>query len=341
MAADLLDTVLLLALPASGKSEIRTYLASVPADRCREDFHMGPTLQIDDYPYVHLMHQIDDELHAAGHPYAYYRGPQRAFQDDWEWGVLTHLLNEDYESVIAGKLPDVPSAAEEIFDRFDRAHARVGLPEHMGNLPHRIRRRVAAALEAECARERAVLAATCAAAVPRAGKTIVIEAARGGPNGAAFPLTPPLGYAAMFQQLSERILERAAVLYVWVDPAESRRKNVERGRPDGQGSILHHSVPLEVMLGQYGCDDVGHLLETSDRPNTVRVDRVFEDGDAGKINYRARTFHVPLARVDNRRDKTSFLRAPRDAWAPRDVEALHSELRQAFGALARGRTASQ
>jgi hypothetical protein len=335
MSSDLLDTILLWALPASGKSEIRTYLASLSEGRCRDDFHMGPTLQIDDYPYVHLMHQIDDALAANGRPYVYYKGPQRPFQDDWEWGVLTHLLNEDYDDVQHGRTTKVASAAEHLFDRFDRAHAKVGLPEHMGELPHRIRRKVAAALEAECARELAVLNETCSQ--DRTGKTIVIEAARGGPNGAAFPLTPPLGYGSMLQQLSEAILERAAVLYVWVDPAESRRKNVERGRPDGQGSILHHSVPLEVMLGQYGCDDLGYLLETAARPGHIQVDRIFEDrGPDGRASYRSRTLHVPVGRVDNRKDKTSFLRGPKQGWPKEDVEKLHAELKQALGALGRG-----
>ena len=42
------DAVLLLALPASGKSEVRRYLAHVPPAACRDDFHMGPTVQLDD-----------------------------------------------------------------------------------------------------------------------------------------------------------------------------------------------------------------------------------------------------------------------------------------------------
>jgi len=90
--AQLLDTILLFSLPASGKSEVRRYLASLTPDQCRNDFHMGPTLQLDDYPYVHLMHRIDDELKANGLGYAYYHGPSRPFRDNWTWAVLIELL---------------------------------------------------------------------------------------------------------------------------------------------------------------------------------------------------------------------------------------------------------
>jgi hypothetical protein len=341
----ILDTVLLFALPASGKSELRTYLASVPPDKCREDFHLGPTLQLDDYPYVHLMHRVDEELHARGWRRYYYRGPERPFQDDWEWAVLTELLNEDYDDLLARRTAEPASAAMHLFERFDRAHEKVGLDAVLGEVPYRILKSVAAALEPECRRELDVLNRTVSQ--DREGHTIVIEAARGGPNGAAFPLTPPLGYEATFQQLSEPILARASVLYVAVEPAESRRKNIERGRPDGQGSILHHSVPMEVMLGQYGCDDMEHLIRGSDQADTIRVERIFRDepasGTAGGLagsgsrrpSYRARTFHVPVAKFDNRVDKTSFLRARPADWRPDDVARVHDELRRGFSTLAR------
>jgi hypothetical protein len=120
------------------------------------------------------------------------------------------------------------------------------------------------------------------------------------------------------------------VLYVWVDPAESRRKNIERGRPDGQGSILHHSVPMEVMLGQYGADDMAWLMEQSDRPGTIRVERIVPTGD----RYETRIYHLPVARFDNRNDLTTFVREDQKLWKSEDVQAIHRGLKAAFDQLA-------
>ncbi len=327
--SQLLDTILLFSLPASGKSEVRRYLANLTPDQCRNDFHMGPTLQLDDYPYVHLMHRIDDELKANGFAYAYYHGPNRPFRDNWTWAVLIELLNEDYADLMAGRQVVVASAAQHLMDRLDAAHAKVGLAQPMGELPHRLRLKIAAALEAECRAELDAL--NRQNAQDKAGKTLVIEAARGGANGSAFPLCPPHGYETAFLTLSPAILEKAAVLYVWVDPAESRRKNIERGRPDGQGSILHHSVPMEVMLGQYGTDDMAWLLQQSDRPGTIRVERIVPEGD----RYATKVVHLPVARFDNRRDLTTFVREDRSLWKPEDVKAIHDGLKAAFDQLAK------
>ena len=323
----LLDTILLFSLPASGKSEVRRYLASLTAEQCRQDFHMGPTLQLDDYPYVHLMHRIDDELEAQGLEYAYYHGPNRAFRDNWTWAVLIELLNEDHANLMGSRQVEVTSAAQHLFDRLDAAHAKAGLAQPMGDLPHRRRVRMAEALEAECRAELDAL--NRQNAQDKTGRTLVIEAARGGAHGSAFPLCPPHGYGTAFQTLAPAILERASVLYVWVDPVESRRKNIERGRPDGQGSILHHSVPMEVMLGQYGCDDMAWLMEQSDRPGTIRVERTLQEGD----RYVTRNYHLPVARLDNRNDLTTFVREDQNLWKAEDVSAIHSGLKTAFDQL--------
>jgi hypothetical protein len=186
---------------------------------------------------------------------------------------------------------------------------------------------MAEAMEAECKAD--LDARNTQAKLDKAGRTVVIEAARGGPNGAGFPLTPPVGYATAFQTLSERILEKAAILYIQVDPSESRRKNIERGRPDGAGSILHHSVPMEVMLAQYGCDDMAYEMKQSGKPDTVKVERVFAEG--GK--YRSRAFNLPVAFFDNRDDKTTFVREDKAKWAPADVAKIHGELKSAMNKL--------
>ena len=327
MRTTLLDTLLLFSLPASGKSELRRYLAHLTPDQCRNDFGMGPTLQLDDYPYVHLMHRIDDELRAQGRPDVYYHGPTRPFQDNWTWAVLIALLNEDYANLRKGQQTQVSSAAQLLFDRLDAANALVGMPECLGELPHRLRKRIAEALESECRAELDAL--NRQNALGTEGRTIVIEAARGGPNGSAFPLTPPHGYETAFQWLAPEILERSSLLYIWVDPAESRRKNIERGKPDGQGSILHHSVPMEVMLGQYGCDDMSYLLECSDRPGHIRVERTLAEGD----HFVSRAFYLPTARFDNRQDRTTFVRGAQQEWNPEAVRALHEGLKTAFNAL--------
>src|SRR3989338_1190430 len=112
------------------------------------------------------------------------------------------------------------------------------------------------------------------------------------------------------QTLDPAILEHACILYVWVDPAQARAKNIERGRPSEQGSILHHSVPSEVMLADYGCDDIGELTVGSNGFDVIRVERVVQEGD----RYVTRVYDVPFAAFDNRDDLTSFVRGPKEDW---------------------------
>ena len=111
---------------------------------------------------------------------------------------------------------------------------------------------------------------------------------------------------------------------VGLTPEESRRKNTARTDPDDPGSILHHGVPLAVMYGDYGCDDMEYLLEKSAKPDTVQVDK-------GGTSY-----YLPLGRFDNRVDKTSFIREDEDKWSVEDVAALQAGMREAFDQLEAG-----
>jgi hypothetical protein len=316
-----LDTLLLLALPASGKSEVRKYLTAQPPAKCRDDFGLGENVQLDDFPYVHVMRRIDDELLALGKERVFFHAADRGFREGRDWGTLIALINEDREAL------DVPApargkgAGELLMMRIEQAGMKIGIPPRLSRLDGATRSAVGRKLERE-ARE---LLDGLVAARPASleGKTIVIEFARGGPEGSTMPLPAPFGYLYSLSLLSPRILERASVLYIWVTPEESRRKNLARTDPNDPGSILHHGVPEAVMRGDYGCDDMGWLIEQSDKPNTVRVEA------------HGRTFHLPVARFDNRVDRTSFVRGDAKSWKPEDVKALHEGMREAFALLRR------
>jgi hypothetical protein len=319
--SSVLDVVLLLALPASGKSEVRRYLASLTPRQCEDEMHLGPTVQLDDYPYVHMMRRVSQELRKRGHDGVFFDSDDLPMKQPLDWGTLVELLNEDFDDLLKRHRPAPASAAAWLLDRYDAARARVGAEPAFATLPVGLRAELVAALE----KESAELLRDKNAGIPDslAGRTIVIEAARGGPDGATPPLPKPLGYQYSIAQFSDAILSRASILYVWVTPEESRRKNHERTDPNDPGSILHHGVPIAVMLGDYGCDDMDWLITHSGRPDTVKIDT------------RGQSFHLPVARFDNRVDKTSFVRADRARWKPADVAALHAGLSEALGRLAR------
>ncbi|GBD84543.1 hypothetical protein BMS3Abin02_00936 [bacterium BMS3Abin02] len=316
-----LGIVLLLALPASGKSEIRRYLASLPPHVARSDFNLGPTIQIDDYPYVHLMRRISQEQVRLGSAPAFFADDTQPFLDDRDWGTLTVLLDEDYQALKRETRECIDDPARRLLDRLDRARAAAGAPAPFDDLDSR------AALEAAIAKDAAEVVAALPSGPLEEGETVVMEFARGGPRGSVMPLPPPFGYRYALSMLSPEILSRAAILYVWVSPEESRRKNRERARPGADGSILHHGVPEAVMEAEYGVDDMAWLLESSDIPGTVTV------------NAHGRVFHLPAARFDNRVDRTSFLRADPGRWPPNEIRAVHEELQRAFRSLQESREA--
>ncbi|MBW2277462.1 MAG: hypothetical protein JRF63_08220 [Deltaproteobacteria bacterium] len=315
----IIETVLLLALPASGKSELRRYLDLLPPKECESRYHLGPTAQLDDYPYVHLMRVIDDSLADAGEERRFFEAPDRGFADPVDWETLIALVNEDYSDMAAGRRRSPEAPASWMLQRIDRAREAVGANPALAGLT----KDAVGAIERAITGEVEELVSEWNRLLPQSldGKTVVIEFARGGPAGSGCPLPEHFGYLASLKRLSAEILERASILYVWVTPEQSRAKNLERARPDADGSILFHGVPEHVMRNDYGCDDIGWLLEHSDHPGTARIES------------RGRTFHVPAARFDNRTDLTTFLRGEKSAWESNLLHDLETGLGQAFGHL--------
>lgn len=316
MANDILDTVLLLALPASGKSEVRRYMRHLTPEKCRSEFHMGPTAQLDDFPYVHIMRRVDDELAARGKDRIFFQSPDKPFRNPLDWGTLIELLNEDHANILAKRDACPESAAQHVFERIDSAAMAVGAPARLSALDDATRKAIGEPLEKEC-RE---LVDERQGSRPGGleGKTLVIEFARGGAQGSSMPLKEPFGYRYSLSKLSEEILKNSTILYVWVTPEESRRKNEARTDPNDPGSILHHGVPIDVMLGDYGCDDMDWLEANSEKPGTITV------------KAHGKTFHLPVGRFDNRVDKTSFLRDEPGKWDSKDVKAVHDGLKGAL-----------
>jgi hypothetical protein len=317
---DALETVLLLALPASGKSEVRKYLDQLSPEECRSDFYMGPTVQLDDFPYVHVMRRIDDELAAMGKERLFFQSDDKPFRRTEDWCTLIELINEDYTDMLDRKQFHPESAAGLLLERIDAASKKAKAPARMAGLDDQTRSTLMQKLEKEAGEMLAEKVANYPDNLN--GKTLVIEFARGGPQGSDMPLPAYYGYRHSLSQLSEQILEKSTILYIWVTPEESRRKNDARADPDDPGSILHHGVPIDVMLGDYGCDDMDWLEENAEKPGTV------------KVEAHGKTYHLPVARFDNRVDKTSFIRNDVGQWKKEEVEAIHKGLKSALDRLA-------
>ncbi len=194
-----------------------------------------------------------------------------------------------------------------------------GGEEKLNKLPADIKAKLAMVMDAEAADQ--IVELNKEIPESREGKTIVIEFSRGGPEGSDLPLPFPYGYKYSLSQLSEEILKRSVALYIWVDPAESRRKNVARADPDDPGSILHHGTPHAVMMEEYGCDDMHWLIEQSKRPGHIQIEA------------HGKTFDLPLAVFDNRVDRTSFLRDDPATWSEEDINAIHGPVKVAAAQL--------
>jgi len=320
----LIKVLLLLALPASGKSEVRKVLASLTPQRCRDEFYMGPTVQLDDYPYVEFMRFVDevaDHLLHLGN--IFFQAHDRPFKDPFEWLTLIELLNEDFANLHETVLTVSTTPALDLFDRIDRAERRAGATIKLGRLPWDIRQLLAIHLNEKAKKIQDKLVTEHPDLLE--GKTVVIEFSRGhGPN-ALKPLDPPQGYEASLRHLSPQILRQANILYVQVDPAESRRKNAKRAVPPPgcTDTTIYHGVPTNVMLNDYAGDDMEDLMNMSGQPGTVWI------GAHGE------KFRIFTAHLDNRQDLTSFAQAgPPESWDKKDVNALTAAISRAMEHMA-------
>ncbi|MBI5222622.1 MAG: hypothetical protein HY980_03970 [Candidatus Magasanikbacteria bacterium] len=242
-----MKVLILLALPASGKSEVRKFLRFLNAKICLRDFGLGHVIELDDYPYVHMMRLIDQVLIRADRKPTFFEAPDRPFIDAGNWLALIEFLNEDFKCLGTNWRSQTDSKARELLGRLAPL-LLVSSRDPTATLKRQLETdaaKVVSALEVECAKD-------------TEGATVVMEFARGGPLNASMPLPFPLGYQHSLAALSPEILRKASILYVDVDPAQARQKNRNRmPPPDFQGDTgIFHFVPEVVMDNDYGCDDI-------------------------------------------------------------------------------------
>lgn len=108
--------------------------------------------------------------------------------------------------------------------------------------------------------------------------TTLIEFSRGSEHG---------GYEQAVQHLSDRILERAGIVYVQVPFEESLRKNRRRFNPEKPDSILEHGLTDDKMERLYREDDWDSIAP----------------GESGHLNVRGR--RVPYVVFPNEDDVTT------------------------------------
>lgn len=314
-----ISTLIMAALPASGKSEIEKYMASLDPAVRGDELHLGELIYLDDYPYVEFMRFVDEAAVKLGLDTIFFQSHDRPFRDPYEWGTLVELLNEDYQNLTFEKWSMATgTAASYLFNRINRAELRTGARMKLGRLPQDVQRMLAEHTRAPAEN---ILNNQLGPIDTLKYKTVVIEFTRGGADGAKMPLDPPYGFAWSLRLLSPKILREAGILYVHVTPEESRRKNFARALPpDGSTDTgLFHGVPTTVMLNDYGCTDIPHLLHNSGAEDTILVDAHGE------------VYRLPTVVFDNMRDLTTFIRTP--PWKQEDVSALHSAMKAAMDCL--------
>jgi len=318
-----IDVLILIALPASGKSEVMKFLQTrTLADLTQ--LHLGRPAHLDDYPYVETMRKLDEvAVKMLRMEPLFFHSLDRGFKDPYEWITLIELLNEDFRDYEDGNARS--SEAEFLFHRIDMAELRAGARMKLGRLPSDIRKLLAQHVAESVKEKEQKFELNCHHQVALGEKTAIIEFSRGAAIDAPIPLDPPYGYRFALSRLDLSILERTAILYIKVSPEESRRRNAERAVPPPgcTDTTLFHGVPTEVMLRDYGRDDFAEIF--------IERSPAFVNLDAHGHN-----FSIPAAIFDNEGDRTSFIRQhPKEPekWSHDDCSRLFHELSQSLDEL--------
>jgi hypothetical protein len=108
MSRDSFDILFLIARPAAGKSEIIDYLRHTDAQTRHTRFHIGPFVELDDFPMLWTWFEEDRILARMGHP-RLHTDSDEYFTHRHLWDLLIERLSLNYAKL----LRDKPSYHEE------------------------------------------------------------------------------------------------------------------------------------------------------------------------------------------------------------------------------------
>lgn len=92
-------TLLLIARPAAGKSEIINYLKNTPEEERISRFHIGQFTEIDDFPMLWSWFEEDALLERMGHP-RLHTTPEGYFKSRYLWDLLIERINLEYQKLM-------------------------------------------------------------------------------------------------------------------------------------------------------------------------------------------------------------------------------------------------
>jgi hypothetical protein len=96
MGANTFDTLILIARPAAGKSEMVDYLNHVSLEERTKRFHIGAFETIDDFLMLWTWFEEDEILSELGHP-RLHTDEERYFHWDYLWDLLIRRLCLEYQ----------------------------------------------------------------------------------------------------------------------------------------------------------------------------------------------------------------------------------------------------
>ena len=102
------DTLLLLARPAAGKSEIIHYLKQTSPKERRYRFHVGDIREIDDFPMLWTWFEEDDLLQQMGYP-RLHSTPDGHFLGNHLWNLLIRRICQEYQKSKRDDSPGQPA----------------------------------------------------------------------------------------------------------------------------------------------------------------------------------------------------------------------------------------